>query len=77
MAWKDEDANRLTNNFFTRTLTTLELAYLRPRFSGFAESQSLMGQIIREYLIEEEEASSCLKKLNELYASIRNQELSN
>ncbi|MDG6995467.1 MAG: extracellular solute-binding protein [Nitrososphaerota archaeon] len=76
VAWKDANANRLTNDFFTNTLKTLELAYVRPRFPRFAEAQSLMGQIIREYLIEAEEASLCLKKINELYANIRNNALS-
>jgi multiple sugar transport system substrate-binding protein len=49
-AWLDADANRLTNNFFANTLSTLDQAWVRPRWPGFITFQDTASMIIHEYL---------------------------
>jgi multiple sugar transport system substrate-binding protein len=49
-AWSDEEANRLTNNFFRNTLPALDRAYLRPRYDGYIDFQNQAGPVVHEYL---------------------------
>jgi multiple sugar transport system substrate-binding protein len=48
--WLDPEANRVTNNFFTNTLTTLDAAWVRPRWPGFIAFQDVASAIIHRYL---------------------------
>lgn len=49
-AWLDPDANRITNNFFTNTLPTLDAAWVRPRWPGFIAFQDAASAIVHSYL---------------------------
>jgi multiple sugar transport system substrate-binding protein len=49
-AWLDADANRITNNFFTNTLPTLDAARMRPRWPGFIAFQDAASSIVHSYL---------------------------
>jgi multiple sugar transport system substrate-binding protein len=40
----------LTNGFFADTLSTLDEAWLRPRYSGYIPFQDEAGQIVHRYL---------------------------
>lgn len=51
-AWLNEEANRLTNNFFRATLSTLDDAWMRPRFPGFISFQDAASTIVHQYLRE-------------------------
>ncbi len=42
-AWKDEHCNQQSNDFFKDTLTTLENAYVRPRYNGYLTFQDEAG----------------------------------
>ena len=49
-AWLDEEANRITNNFFANTLPTLDAAWVRPRWPGFIAFQDAASTIVHSYL---------------------------
>jgi multiple sugar transport system substrate-binding protein len=51
-AWLDEEANRMTNNFFANTLPTLDAAWVRPRWPGFIAFQDAASTTIHKYLRE-------------------------
>lgn len=50
VAWEDEEANRLTDDFFRRTRRTLDASWLRPRAAGFIDFQDAAGQVVSDYL---------------------------
>lgn len=66
-AWTDENANRLTNGFFARTLPTLERAYLRPRHDGYLHFQDRAGLPIQQYLRSGGSPDRTLETINKLY----------
>jgi len=67
VAWLDERANRLTDNFFRDTLATLESAYIRPRHPGWITFQEAAGRLIHAMLRERTSSEHCLAKLQALY----------
>ncbi len=58
VAWKDNELNQVSNNFFRNTLRTLERAWVRPRVLGWPDVQFQSSQIIHKCLVE--------KKVNNL-----------
>lgn len=68
-AWQDEEANRLTNNFFRNTLATLLSAYVRPRHNGFVAFQEAAGEQIHAFVRDQTDPQTCLGQLFELYAA--------
>jgi multiple sugar transport system substrate-binding protein len=66
-AWTSADANTLTNNFFRDTLTTLDEAYLRPRYDGYLHFQDEAGPVVHEYLRQGGNPATYLERINELY----------
>lgn len=65
-AWLDAHNNRLTNNFFSATLQTLDAAYLRPRYNGYIHFQEQAPDILLRYLRGEEDVRRTLLDLNAL-----------
>lgn len=65
-AWTDESANRLTGDFFRDTLSTLDAAYLRPRYDGYLPFQDEAGPVVHRYYAHGD-ARACLDELNALY----------
>jgi len=63
-AWLDEDANALTHDFFRSTLSTLDAAWVRPRFPGFIEFQDRASNIVHRYLSAGGEERVVLDELN-------------
>ncbi len=57
-AWVDKDVNERYHDFFQSTLTTLERAYLRPRYSGYIRFQFEAGQMIEAFLRRRLEGTS-------------------
>ena len=49
-AWLDAENNRITNNFFTDTLPTLDAAYLRPRYAGYIDFQDQASEVVSRFL---------------------------
>jgi multiple sugar transport system substrate-binding protein len=66
-AWLDEDANRLTNDFFADTLRTLDNGSVRPRFDGYIAFQERAGALIRDFITGAEHDNKALvRRLNDM-----------
>jgi multiple sugar transport system substrate-binding protein len=65
-AWLDEEANRITHNYFAHTLPALDRAYLRPRYPGYLHFQDHAGDLAREYLLSGGDPKAVLVKLERL-----------
>lgn len=48
--WTSDDANRLTQGFFTCLLPVIDRAYRRPNYPGYGEFQSRAGRIVQSFL---------------------------
>ena len=71
-AWLDEEANRITHNFFRATLPTLDDAWVRPRFPGFLAFQERASGIVHRYLADGGGEDTVLAQLNDaLRGSVR------
>lgn len=70
-AWDDARLDHITNGYFRDTRTTVETAWVRPRFPGFVSFQNAAGVVISSYLNEAQDMSSTLNELEALYASSR------
>jgi len=66
MAWLDDDVNRESNGFFRKTLTTLDEAWLRPRWHGYLDFQDAASQQVHQFLWDGGRAIDVVTGLNEL-----------
>jgi multiple sugar transport system substrate-binding protein len=66
-ACNDPTLNLVTDNFFVRTLSSVQNAYIRPRYSGYIPVQAQGGLPIIEYLRHDLPATNVVDKLEELY----------
>jgi multiple sugar transport system substrate-binding protein len=66
-AWMDEELNRLTDGFFQQTLPSIEAAYVRPRYPGYAGLQEKAGVPLADYLQNGGNASETLDCVDALY----------
>ncbi len=51
-AWKDDNVNAGTDDFFIKTLDTLAYGSLRPRFNGYIDFQAEAGKRIRDFCVD-------------------------
>lgn len=63
-AWLDAEVNRRANRFFEKTLPVLDAAWLRPRFSGYAEFQEQAARIVHSYLQSGGSEKQVMQQLN-------------
>ncbi len=73
VAWTDPAVNAATSNFFLDTLDTLDVAYLRPRYDGFAAFQDAAGVILRDYLRDGGDAQGVLDRIDARYVESKPQ----
>ncbi|MGF1923243.1 MAG: ABC transporter substrate-binding protein [Bacteroidia bacterium] len=66
-AWKNEEVNRQSQNYFSNTLPALQRAFLRPRYHGSMYFQDHAGDIVRNYLMNGGNERSVLAELDSLY----------
>jgi multiple sugar transport system substrate-binding protein len=66
-AWLNPDANKTCSGFFANTLSTLENAYLRPRYDGYLAFQDEAGAAVREFLMRGGGVENLARDLNSLY----------
>lgn len=66
-AWKNEEVNRQSHNYFLNTLPALQRAFLRPRYHGSMYFQDHAGDVVRNYLINGGNEIQVLTTMNELY----------
>lgn len=50
-AWLSETVNQRSNNFFSRTLSTLDQALLRPTFNGYLRFQDSASTLVHDYIV--------------------------
>lgn len=66
-AWKNEEVNRQSQQYFINTLPALERAFLRPRYHGSMFFQDHAGDVVRDYLMNGGGEEQVLLALNDLY----------
>ncbi|NTE04430.1 extracellular solute-binding protein [Agrobacterium tumefaciens] len=66
-AWKNDEVNRQSKNYFLNTLPALQRAFLRPRYHGSMYFQDHAGDVVRNYLMNGGEEKQVLSTMNELY----------
>ena len=66
-AWKNEEVNRQSQNYYLNTLPALERAFLRPRYHGSMFFQDHAGDVVRDYLMQGGDENQVLTDLNKLY----------
>jgi multiple sugar transport system substrate-binding protein len=70
-AWLDAENNRITRNFFMRTLETLDCAYVRPRHARAIEFQTRATAVMDAHLRSRLSSQEALEALNELDRQLR------
>lgn len=70
-AWLDAENNRITGNFFMRTLATLDCAYVRPRHERAIEFQIRATAVMDAYLRNRLSPRAALEALNDLDRRLR------
>lgn len=66
-AWKNDEVNRQSQNYFANTLPALQRAFLRPRYHGSMYFQDHAGDVVRDYLMDDGDEIQVLAQMNELY----------
>lgn len=70
-AWLNEENNRITENFFRNTLTTLDEAYLRPRYPAYITFQEKAPAVVASFLEGKIDAQAAWTGLNALDTTVR------
>jgi multiple sugar transport system substrate-binding protein len=71
-AWLDEEANRLTNNFFQTVLPVMERGYVRPRYNGYLHFQDQAGTPLQQCLLHDSDPATALDEMNKMYVQSLN-----
>lgn len=66
-AWKNEEANKLTNNFFNEVLPVMQNGYIRPRYNGYLHFQDHAGDPLQQCLVGNLSAFDALCEMNKIY----------
>ena len=66
-AWMDGALNHHCGDFFRGTISTIERAYLRPRYDGYISFQDKAGILLQESLRRKEDARISIDELQRLY----------
>jgi multiple sugar transport system substrate-binding protein len=66
-AWVNKEVNRRCGGFFANTLSTLDEAYLRPRFNGYIGFQDTAGPVVHRFLKGALSASDAMAEMNVLW----------
>lgn len=66
-AWTDRRINDESNGFFERTLDTLDLAYMRPRWPGYNRFQEQIGEVVHQFLRDGGDGKKTVRTINLMY----------
>ena len=66
-AWRDPLLNQITGNFFSRTVASMERAWVRPRFSGYFGLQQSGGELLIEHCRSGGKTRQTLDRINAEY----------
>ena len=67
-AWLDEEANRITGDFFANTLAAHDRAFLRPRFPGYIDFQDRAAEIVHHQVVHGGDSTAVVRELRRLAA---------
>jgi multiple sugar transport system substrate-binding protein len=67
LAWLNEDANQVTNNFFKKLLPVMDNGYMRPRYNGYLHFQDHAGLPLQQCVKQNTDPVAALKQMNEIY----------
>jgi multiple sugar transport system substrate-binding protein len=70
-AWTNPDLDEQCAGFFSRTLPTLDRAFVRPRYAGYLEFQDTACLHIHDFLRRGGDAGQTLDTVNRLYRETR------
>ena len=62
-AWKNNQINEDSLNFFSSTLKTMEKGWVRPRYNGYMYFQDVAGSIINDFLNSDDKEEIIIDKL--------------
>lgn len=66
-AWKSDQNNMLTHNYFKNTLQTLDESYKRPRYNNYLHFQDHAGDPVQSFLRDGGDPKAVLEKINNIY----------
>lgn len=66
-AWLDEEVNQYCNDYFRNTLSTVDQAFVRPRYDGYLLFQDEAGISLQKYLLQGGRSKKVLEEINKLY----------
>jgi multiple sugar transport system substrate-binding protein len=66
-AWTDDEANRLTHDFFKSILPVMDNGYVRPRYNGYLHFQDHAGESLQKCLLENGDPVKALNEMNKIY----------
>lgn len=69
-AWLDEEANRLTHNYFRNTLAAVRRAWVRPRCADYLTFQDAAGMAVSRFLRQEQTATATVAILREAWCEV-------
>lgn len=73
-AWRDDEVNRRCHGFFHKTLSTLDEAWLRPRWNGYHHLQDEAAILVHRYVWQGGDARALVSMLNEMAGKMRQPE---
>lgn len=73
-AWKDELANKLTNDFFVKMLPVMDNGYMRPRYNGYLFFQDHAGDPLQQCLLNDSSPEEALEAMNRIYIESKQRE---
>lgn len=68
-AWQDPLLNQVSDDFFRRTTSSIETAYVRPRYPGYVSLQESAGEAIAQFCREGGNTHQLIERINILYRS--------
>ncbi len=66
-AWNDGRVNAAAGDFYRRTRSTIEDAWIRPRVPGFVPFQSAASGMLREAILNRADPAATLRRLDALF----------
>lgn len=69
-AWTDAAVDAAAHGFYSRTLSTIEAAWVRPRVAGYIPFQSAASAVVRAAVAGERPAASALDEIEERFAAL-------
>ena len=70
LAWHDPEIDDRFNGFFSATRSSIEAAWVRPRYRGYIDFQAKAGQIAAEGLAADDSAAKVWTRIEPLLATV-------